>query len=57
MMQRGGTSMPTWLRIALIVVLVLVLWWLVATLGRGVAEEAPPAGTGNVIAAETRLVT
>ena len=47
--------MPVWLRIAIIVVLVLVLWWLAATLGRGVAEQAPPAGTGSVIAVEEHL--
>ena len=51
--------MPTWLRIALIIVLVLVLWWLVATLGRGVAEQdaPPPAGTGMLLPVSDRLVT
>lgn len=49
--------MPTWLRIALIVVLVLVLWWLVVNLGRGVAEQEKPAGTGMVVPIEERLVT
>jgi hypothetical protein len=48
--------MPTWIRIALIIVLVLVLWWLAVTLARGVAQKTPPAGTGSVIAVEARLV-
>ena len=49
--------MPTgWLRIALIVVLVLVFWWLVATFARGVAGKST-SGTGNVIPIEERLVT
>jgi hypothetical protein len=37
--------MPTWIRIALIVVLALVLWWLAATLARGVAQQAPEASS------------
>ncbi len=48
--------MPTWLRIVIIVVLVLVLWWLVATFARGVAEE-DPAATGMTAPVERRLVT
>jgi hypothetical protein len=49
--------MPTsWLRLALIVVLVLVLWWLIATFARGVAEKAPE-GTGRVLSVEERLVS
>ena len=46
---------PWWLRLVLIVVLVLVFWWLVATFARGVAEE-PTNRTGNVIPIEERLV-
>jgi hypothetical protein len=50
--------MPTgWLRIALIVVLVLVFWWLVATFARGVANPQPASGTGSVFPIEQRLVT
>jgi len=49
--------MPTgWLRIALIVVLVLVFWWLVATFARGIAGKTPQ-GTGMVVPIEERLVT
>jgi hypothetical protein len=56
-MDRGGNPMPSWwLRLALIVVLVLVFWWLVATFARGVAERAP-GGTGMVIPIEQRLVS
>jgi len=47
---------PWWLRLVLIVVLVLVFWWLVATFARGVAQK-PASGTGNVIPIEERLVT
>jgi flagellar biogenesis protein FliO len=46
---------PWWLRLALIVVLVLVFWWLVATLGRGIAGKSTN-GTGIVIPIEERLV-
>jgi hypothetical protein len=46
---------PWWLRLALIVVLVLVFWWLVATLGRGIAGKSAN-GTGIVIPIEERLV-
>jgi hypothetical protein len=45
-----------WLRFALIVVLVLVLWWLIATFARGVAERTP-VGTGMVAPVAQRLVT
>jgi len=48
--------MPVWLRIAIIVVLVLVLWWLVATLGRGVAQKGP-TGTGMAAPVARQLVT
>ena len=35
--------MPNWLRIVLVIALALVFWWLVANLGRSVAENpAPP---------------
>ena len=55
-MDRGGKPMPSWwLRLALIVVLVLVFWWLVATLGRGIAGKSTN-GTGIVIPIEERLV-
>ena len=38
--------MPSgWIRLALIVVLVLVLWWLIATFARGVAQR-DATGTG-----------
>jgi hypothetical protein len=40
--------MPSgWIRLALIVVLVLVLWWLIATFARGVAQR-DATGTGMV---------
>lgn len=47
--------MPKWLRIALIIVLVLLLWWLATTLGRGVAQKASD-GTGMVLPVEERLL-
>jgi len=56
MMPRGGTWMPTWLRIVIIAVLALVLWYLAATLGRSVAEQEPE-GTGMTAPAAERLLT
>ena len=47
--------MSVWLRIALIVVLALVLWWLAVALGRGVAQR-DPAATGMVIPIEARSI-
>jgi hypothetical protein len=46
---------PWWLRLVLIVVLVLVFWWLVATFARGVKGKSTN-GTGIVIPIEERLV-
>lgn len=48
--------MPTWLRIAIIALLALILWYLAATLGRSVAEQEP-AGTGMTLPAAERLLT
>lgn len=41
--------MPIWLPIALIVVLVLILWWLVVTLGRGRGEGSRGYWNGDPI--------
>jgi hypothetical protein len=58
MLPRGGSPIPSgWIRLALIVVLVLVVWYLIATLAHGVSEEQPATGTGSVTPIEQRLVT
>jgi hypothetical protein len=52
--------MPTWLRIAIIAVLALVLWWLAALLGKSFSQEQPAptgAGTGMAIPVAERLAT